>query len=296
MKEKNQIITTLAEEITEDISNNRLPLHNVMLKAVKLARLLDHADSINWFKTNAKHAENYSGIIGSHQINMSSAVDPHISLQSSNPNEIIGTSTFGRNNKLERQEIWKQTKEAMGALSNLRTETYNYALNIYVKWQFGNIAESIFERKRNRIDPLLSKILPDTKERLNSINENINSNNSEHWKNAVVTCRTLLMDIADILVPPKGEEKQKYINRLKDYVTLKIQSKTKKKLVKTYLEELKLRIEYTSDLTQGSAHQDRKTKEESEDVVLYTYLLVGDLVNLMNVTNVKKGKNDEKNT
>ena len=57
-------------------------------------------------------------------------------------------------------------------------------------------------------------------------------------------------------------------------------SKTKKKAIKSYFEELKKRIEATSDMTQGGAHQYRPTQEEAEDIVLYTYLLVADLMSV----------------
>lgn len=121
----------------------------------------------------------------------------------------------------------------MNLLSYYRAETYNFVLNIYTKSQFGNIAESIFEKKRMKADTNLRKIFPDINQRLNSIEQNIKSDNPEDWKNSVISCRTLLMEIADILNPPKtSEEKSKFINRLKDYVSPKIPSETKGKLVK----------------------------------------------------------------
>lgn len=94
------------------------------------------------------------------------------------------------------------------------------------------------------------------------------------------------MDIADLLNPPTtAEDKGKYINRLKDYVSPKIESTTKKKLVKTYFDELKARIEYTMDLTQGGAHQGRPVLNEAEDVALNTYLVVAELMQVYTENN-----------
>lgn len=89
------------------------------------------------------------------------------------------------------------------------------------------------------------------------------------------------MDIADLLNPPKDkEDKGKYINRLKDYVAPKVESTTKKKLLKSYFDELKARIEYTMDMTQGGSHQKRPEHSEAEDVVLHTYLIVAELMQI----------------
>jgi hypothetical protein len=127
----------------------------------------------------------------------------------------------------------------------------------------------------------LREIFPDINQRLNSIEQNINSDNPEDWKNSVVSCRTLLVDIADILNPPKDlKEKNQYINRLKDFISPRVSSKTKKKLQATYWDELKSRIEFTSDLTQGGAHKERPQKNHAEDVILFTYLAIADLMDV----------------
>ena len=78
---------------------------------------------------------------------------------------------------------------------------------------------------------------------------------------------------------PSG--KDKYLNRLKDFISKKQDiSSTGKKLIVSNLEDLKKRIEYTSDLTQGPAHRERPTREETENIILYTYLCISDLMEL----------------
>lgn len=137
-------------------------------------------------------------------------------------------------------------------------------------------------------------MLTDTQQILNSISNNLISQNPEDLKNAVVSCRTLLIDIADKLNPASTpEDKPKYINRLKDYVSPKEGGDTKTKMVRTYLEEVKNRIEYTSDITQGKAHQDRPLKHEAEDIVLYTYLIIADLLEIYNQRNPGAAKPTE---
>ena len=277
MKKINKEIADLAYEIMIDITNDRLKLHNIMLKSSRLSLLLSFQELHNWFKENARLAEKNQFIVETLQKNMEATKDPNISLSSVNPNEY--TNLGIRSNMNERILLRNESKNALESLSYLRTETYKFSLSIYNKWRFGNVVQNIFEKKRIRTEPTLYKIFPDINNRIGSINENINSNNPEDWKNAVASCRTLLMDIADILNPvKKAEDKSKYINRLKDFVSPK--SKTKKSLIDNLLDELKNRIEYTINMAQGGAHQDRPLLHESEDVVFYTYLIISELINL----------------
>jgi len=276
-------ITNLSEEIMVDIIDNRLPLNNILLKGSRLSLLLDMAENVERFKKWSIDAEAKQFIVDTYQINMESAKDRDIAVTSANPNQHVYNPV---GNVFERSRLRDDAKIASDKLASYRAETYNFALNVFTKWQFGNIAESIFEKKRERIEPLLVKLFPDINQRLNSIDQNISSKNQEDWKNSVASCRTLLMDIANLLNPPKGQDdKDKFINRLKDFVSPLISSKTKKKLVKSYFDELKNRIEYTMDLTQGGAHQNRPIKKEAEDVVLYTYLLIADLMDIYQSSN-----------
>lgn len=264
-----------------DITDNRIPLHNALLKCSRLSLLVDISQNVNLFQDWAKYAESNAFVIGSFNVSMEAAKDPDLSLSSANPNQVVSKG-FG--NSFERTGLRDHARNVVSHMANYRSQAYGFVSGIYQKWQFGNIAQSIFEMKRSGTEGTLRTIFPDADERLNSIDQNLRGSSIEDWKNAVVSCRTLLMDLADLLLPAKDDdEKGKYINRLKNFVSPK--SKTKGKLLKTYLEELKKRIEYTSNLTQGSAHQNRPLKKEAEDVVLYTYLVVADLVSIYNEKN-----------
>lgn len=289
---RNEQITSLAEEIMLDITNSRLPLNNILLKASHLSLLLDMPENIKTFKEWARYAEQNQFTADTFRANIESAKDRDISISSSNPDQYVWNPA---GNFMERQQIRNTANAIVGFIAQYRTETYNFALGVYAKWQFGNIAESIFEKKRKKSEPVLREIFPDINQRLNSIEQNINSDNAEDWKNAVASCRTLIIDIADILNPPQTtEDKGKYINRLKDFISPLLKSDTKKKILITYVEELKKRIEYTSDMTQGGSHTDRPPLEEAEDVVLYTYLLIADLMAIYKKTMPKQEITDKK--
>lgn len=194
---------------------------------------------------------------------------------------LITSVFFNNGNSFERTTIRRDAESRSRILAGYRAKTYDFALGIYNKWSFGSVAETVFEKKRAKVEPILQKIFPDTSLTLNSIEQNLRSSNPEDWKNAVVSCRTLLMDLANILAPVQDpSEKDKYINRLKTYVSPKIDSKTKLELLKSYFEELKKRIDYTAKMTQGAAHQSRPSQSDAEDVVLYTYLVISELMQI----------------
>lgn len=277
---RNEEITALAEEIMLDITNNRIPLHNALLKASRLSLLIDMPKNVDLFKEWAKYAEQNSFVVETYKSTIESAKDRDVAISSANPYQTV-YNPMG--NFMERSGIRSEAKNVVGFLAKYRTEAYNFASQVFTKWRFGNIAESVFEKKRKRVEPTLREIFPDADQRLNSIEQNIASRNPEDWKNAVISCRTLFLDIADILSPTKpGEDKKNYINRLKNFVSPKLTGKTKKNLLDTLFEELKNRIEFTSDLTQGSAHKDRPTITDSENIVLYTYLIISELIEIYN--------------
>lgn len=259
---KNSEIANLAEEIMLDITNNRIPLSNICLKASRLSLLLDIPVNINLFAEWAKYAEENQFLIDTFQVN-------------------IQSSTSGGYSSIERGGLRSAALQRVQYMSNYRTQTYTFAMNIYTRYKFGNIVENIFEKKRKKVEPILAEVFPDMNQKLNSIEKNLNSDNPEDWKNSVASCRTVIMEIADILNPAKiKEEKSSYINRLKDYISEKVESTTKRKLTVEILEELKTRIELTTDLTQGGAHKDKVELNRAEDVVLYTYLILAELMEI----------------
>lgn len=270
---KNEEITSLASEIMNDILTSQTPLHNTLMKTSRLAYMLKLDQQAEKIKGWAKDAEYKIFEINAYQTEMTAAKDPDVSVSSANPNQHV---MAGHGNSIERMKLRTDVRIAQSALAAYRTEAFAFALDVYTKWQLGNIAESIFEKKRKRTDPVLIKIFPDYNERIKSIEDNLQSKRPEDWKNSVVSCRTLLMDLADVLNPKTTSGKDDYINRLKDCISPK--SKTKGKLLRAHLDEVKKRIEHVSDMTQGAAHKQRPTIDDAEDAVLYTYLVVAELM------------------
>ncbi len=269
---KNEEIETLALSILDDLTEGTVHLHAIMLKASKLSLLVNLPKNVEHFKKWASEIEPLEFTISSFASSMNAAVDPNVSHNS--------TLSITHHNSGERHGLRKKAEEATAQVAIYRSATYNYALGVYNNAKYGNLAESIFEKKRNRAEPLLRLYFADIEQRMNSIEGNINSKEPEDWANAVTSCRRLFMDLANELNPINGskDSDEKYIDRLKDIISPKIESKSGKKLMKTMLDEMKARIEATIKKTQSSAHVYKPTLEEAEDIVLYSYMIIADII------------------
>ena len=279
---RNEEIASLANEILLDIGNNRTPLHISLLKASRLSGMLDMPTNVSLFQSWAKFVEGQEFISNSFQTRIEAAKDPNISYTGGNQFYVPHSNFW------ERSGIKSEAEKSISVISNYRAETYKFVSTVYTQYQFGNLAQNIFERKRLRIEPILGLVIFNIQDRLNSIEQNLNSDNEEDWKNAASSCRSVLMDLADKLIPLKSpEDSRKYISRLQGYVN-PIFSKTKKKIVTTLLDEVAKRIELTVNYTQGPAHKDRPMKVQAEDVVLYTYLIIGEIAEVYELNQSSK--------
>src|SRR3989338_669278 len=136
---KNEEITSLSQEIMVDITNDRLPLHNILLKVSRLSLLLDMPANVTLFTEWAKWAEQNSFTMGSFESSINAAKDRDVAVSSANPTQHV-MSPLG--NVFERSGIRDEAKKASEFMAHYRTKTYEFASGIYNKWQFANIAES----------------------------------------------------------------------------------------------------------------------------------------------------------
>ncbi len=162
--------------------------------------------------------------------------------------------------------------------------------------KFSGIAEDVFTRTRKRVDSSIGRVVPDAVKKLTAMYENLGSDNPEDWSNAAHGCRRVLQDLADAVFPPSeetrtksrnGEEikiklaKENYINRLLAFVEDKSKSTTFTQIVGSHLGFLGDRLDAIFRAAQKGSHTDIVTREEADRCVVYTYLLTGDILSLL---------------
>lgn len=151
--------------------------------------------------------------------------------------------------------------------------------------------DSVFSRFRKEADKKLETLAPSILEKLSSVYGNLDSENPEDWANAVHSCRRILVDLADALYPPRKEPaivggkeikvgEEQYINRLVQFIAGKSESKTYKDVVGADLANIGKRLDAINDAVCKGTHTEI-TKNEASRYIIHTYLLISDIVALM---------------
>lgn len=226
------------------------------------------------------------------QISLEAARDPDISISSANPRQFI-PPVLG--NMAERIGIRTNLNTATKRLSERRSFIHEYVLKKYLELKFSSIADDIFSRIRERVDIGIGKHLPDSIKRFSAIYTNLQSENPEDWSNAVHSCRRILKDLANAIYPSRdpitinddGKEKEiklgkeQYINRIITFIKEKSNSNSFKKIVGSNLKFIEDRLNAVLEASHKGTHDTIISKVEADRYVLYTYMIIGDILTLI---------------
>lgn len=225
-------------------------------------------------------------------VSMEAARDRDVSIASANPYQMVYAPI---SNILERQGIRQAVAKASNRLASRRTFIYSYVVQKYHELKFSGIADDIFTRIRERVDAKIGTSVPDAVQRLTAVYENLQSDNPEDWSNAVHSCRRILQDLADAIFPPQEDRsvtvngkqkviklgKDNYINRIIAFVEDRTDSKRFKDIVGSHLGYLGDRLDSIFQAAQKGSHDVIVTREEADRYVVYTYLIIGDILSLI---------------
>ena len=225
------------------------------------------------------------------QASLDAARDPDRSVSSSNPNQYVFNPS---SNAYERATIRQRVSTSVNRLSSRRSYIYNYVLQKNLELKYSGIVDDIFSRVRRRVDQAIGMNIPEAVKRLSAAYLNLQSNNDEDWSNAVHSCRRILQDLADALYPPhedkvimhEGKKKSiklgsdNYINRIIAYVEENSESGSYTSIVGSQLDYLGDRLDAIFAATQKGSHSTIIEREEADRYVIYTYLIVGDILSL----------------
>jgi len=223
---------------------------------------------------------------------LDAAKDRDVSVSSANPYQTVYTPV---GNWYERQQIRDSASQAAKRLSSRRAMIYRYALKKHYELKYSGIADDIFSRIRVRVDSAIGDFVPGAVNKLAAAYDNLISENPEDWSNAVHSCRRIMQDLADAVFPPtedrkiqiNGKEiiiklgKDNYINRIMAYVTDHSNSERFEEIVGSHLRFLGERLDSVFQAAQKGSHDMIMTREEADRYVVYTYLIVGDVLSLL---------------
>ncbi len=234
------------------------------------------------------------------ETSISAASDPDISVASANPNQYV-LAGMGTSNRNERESIRTSSHTQAKRLASRRNLIYQYVFLRHYELKYSGIADDIFTRIRRKVDKQIGELIPDAVQKFTAVYENLQSENQEDWSNAVHSCRRILKDLADAIFPPSEEErtyvingkekkvklgKESFINRIVAFVQDNSDSERFEEIVGSNLSFLGDRLDSTLQASQEGTHSTIKSRDEADRYVIYTYLIVGDVMSLY-----KKNKN-----
>jgi hypothetical protein len=320
----------LSENILSDIELNTTSLTNIALKTSRLARLIGHfehqkiflyevsgypstpdgvslevwglakkAGRINQKKDDDEIKETASLTsleqleyeIEAAKDGLSVAQDADVSLTSANPRQYLHAP---KGNQEERRGLRSSISTKSSLIAKRRAFIYEYVSSVFYEIKYSSISDDIFSRIRKRVDIKVGTLIPDAVQKFSAVYENLSSENTEDWSNAVHSCRRILQDTADVLYPPRENKEVKsgnrtqtiklgpdnYINRLMAYVEENTSSKRFEEIVGSHMKYLGERLDSIFKAAQKGSHDIISSKDEADRYVIYTYLVVGDILQL----------------
>lgn len=229
--------------------------------------------------------------VASLESGLSAAADVPSSVQSANPRQTLFPSS---GNQMERYSLRSNASLAANRLAARRQFIYDFAMRVNLELKFSGIADDIFSRVRERVDAIIGTTIPESVRKLTSVHDNLQSDNPEDWSNAVHTCRRLLKDLADAVFPPTedrvvdtGSAKKtirlgpdSWVNRLVAFVESHSDSERFQEIVGSHLDYLGNRLDGVANAASKGTHTDIVDKAEADRYVIFTYLLVADILSL----------------
>jgi hypothetical protein len=323
----------LSDEILRNLELSEIPLANVALKTSRLARLLNdlsHQKIMEYEASgypttpggvpseafqlavqagrefqqkDAKTEEVKSYIfrtsiealeqdVQSFEVALAAARDPDVSISSANPHQHVYNPS---GNHQERRALRTTAASARERLSSRRSFIYSYVLKRHHELKFSGIADDIFSRIRETVDTSIGAKVPEAAQMLTAVYDNLQSDNSEDWSNAVHSCRRILQALADAIYPAaedktaqiNGKPKtvklgaDNYVNRLVAFLEERTDSERFQEIVGSHLGFMGERLDSVFRAAQKGSHSTIVSQAEADRYVVYTYLIVGDILTLL---------------
>ncbi len=238
--------------------------------------------------------------IATNQVGLGASNDPNIAISSSNPHQFVMPPI---SNTLQRNTLIQQSNTISGRLASRRTYIHRYVSETYYKLKYSGIADDIFVRTSHRVNATIGTLIPDAVKRFSAVYDYLRSDNPEDWSNAVNSCRRVLVDLADAIFPATKESrikqvngktqtielgKSNHINRIIAFVEDSSNSERFKEVVGSHIKYLGDRLDSVYKAANKGTHETITHREESDRYVIYTYLLVGDVLSLYQQVNSQK--------
>ncbi|SMH71666.1 AbiTii domain-containing protein [Candidatus Nitrosotalea okcheonensis] len=189
-------------------------------------------------------------------------------------------------------------------INGVKNRIHEFLDEIILELEYGKIPEEIFSQIRREVDHKLTTLCPGAIEKLTITYEQLSlDKNPEIYSQVAATCRRVIKDVADVLYPPTTDvshsengkpiqlDDTKFKNRILEAMKLSIDSNTEKIFISSMFSYVD---EFLSGIYRYASKGDHAkfNKTDATRCVVYTYLLLGDILHYYTVdkTNLEKIK------
>jgi hypothetical protein len=300
-------------EILKDIEGSEIPLSNIALKALRLAKLLNETDYIKIFEYEVGGYPRTKGGIKSEVRNLAHiAGRTYLEKDDETGKEVeyvyteslkgmedakVASPLLKLLPSIDSAKLLKEYRtKHLELLNSRRLFIHDYASKNYYELKFSNATNDAFSRIQKRVDSKIDRLVPKGVQRFAVIYDYLRSDKPEQWSDAVHDCRRILKDLADAIFPPQSQPRIKilqgkkkeiklgdedYVNRLICFIEDNSESERFNELVGSHLDFMGNRLDGIYRAANKGSHTDITSREEADRCVVYTYMIVGDILSLL---------------
>ncbi|WP_160667363.1 AbiTii domain-containing protein [Pseudarthrobacter sp. ATCC 49987] len=305
-REEQDQALALAEELLQDIELDRTTVDKQVLKASRLARLMNDEKISDWLRrerqgysakdvdytyfvrTSRKYMKSEHHVFSSaaqiqakvetYERELASMRIPNVSGEWANK---VNVDALNRMTNT-RNMIVKQR----GILASVSGHLHTFASATYHSLRFSTTQNTMFEKAKEEIDSLLLQLDENTLRRIDSAYSNLQAEDAESISGAMNSLRRLIDGFTDAVFPPTHETRphpqagkpaiqlgqQQRMNRLRAFIDDHALSKSRAKRLGESAESIYARVS-------NGVHNDA-SKTEADYLFLTTYVLLGEILNL----------------
>tara|TARA_R110002050_G_scaffold274215_1_gene418580 strand:+ start:122 stop:1102 length:981 start_codon:yes stop_codon:yes gene_type:complete len=313
--ELKETILDLVRLAIKDLDDANLEIVGVVHKCIRISRITKDWENLLWLRMTLKDVEDQ---VTRHEIwdeiRPHLQVEELLELNNKNGQLLVSlrriddkmVAGFSLQDTIERIKIIEngisshqiETPEISTALMNLKKiifrtkdRLYDFLTKLEAKLMGGSLESDHYINNKLFIIENIEERSPELLAQLRAAEEDCNSESSEGLSHAALSCRRALKSIADMLwhvdKPQKVEvngkkvelSEEKFINRLWQFLSENIKSKSLRGNLETEISSIGNRLEQVNSFASKGVH-DYLTKSEVKSLTMRTHILIGDLLRI----------------
>lgn len=290
----------IAEQIQTEIVDGKVSTQNILRRYYSLVTLIKKDDGVEW-STNElfgykdiEKVPNYRKVTNDQ--NMTAFIDDGCGIIEawllSDEFFIYSPKKRGYFNRIK-SEVPVGSENFFYILNTIKSFIYIHTNQILLELKFGKFEFDIFEETRKVVDTELRKRCPKAFEKLSETYEDLMKIETPlDFQQTALACRVILKDFADTIYPasnkkingfdgkPHTLKDDDYTNRIIACLQESSSSKEDKEFMEDYLKYLESYLVSLNKMANKGLHHEN-SREYANRCLIYTYLVLGDIIKLL---------------